>query len=433
MTDLREAAEPAAVIEAYYEAGWTDGLPVVPPSDASVAAMLAAAGLHGHEVLGEIPGRNVEVVAEKAAINAVMAGCRPEYMPVVVAAVKGLCAPAFAYHGPASSTGGSAIVLVVHGPIGRRLGINAGNNAFGQGHRPNATIGRAVRLCMMNVMNTRPGLLDRATLGHPGKYTFCFAEHELDHPWQPLHTTRGFAADDSTVTVYASNSLNQVYNQLAATPEPLLLCFADALGNMGSPNLRGFNETLVPYDGRDTDGYDIKDHELAELILNPTQARERLCGGIYKTVEPTNPLGLLQEALVLSLNAEPLEKRIRIEGQKTGKVTALDLSGQIQQALAAGVINEGEADFLREYDRKVMNLINVDDFAPHELDIEPMSMMIHSDTLTDQDVEAAAPSGDVEAAAQSEDAEAGDQPEGAEAAAQSEDAEAADQAEDAAR
>jgi hypothetical protein len=253
MSEIEEAADPAALIEAYYDAGWTDGLPVVPPSDASLAAMLAAAGLQGHEVLGEIPGRNTEVVAEKAAINAVMAGCRPEYMPVVVAAVKSLCAPAFAYHGPASSTGGSAMVLVVNGPIARRLGINSGNNAFGQGHRPNATIGRAVRLIMMNVMNTRPGFLDRATLGTPGKYAFCFAEHEDDHPWEPLHVWRGLGRGDSAVTLIASNSLYQVYNQLAATPEPLLLCFADALCNMGAPNLRGFNEALIVFAGEHAD------------------------------------------------------------------------------------------------------------------------------------------------------------------------------------
>ena len=249
MSKIEAAADPAALIEAYYDAGWTDGLPVVPPSDASIAAMLAGARLHGDEILGEIPGRNTVVVADKAAINAVMAGCRPEYMPVVVAAVKSLCAPAFAYHGPASSTGGSAMVLVVSGPIARRLGINGGNNAFGQGHRPNATIGRAVRLIMMNVMNTRPGLLDRATLGTPGKYAFCFAEHEDDHPWEPLHVARGLALEDSAVTLIASNSLYQVYNQLAARPEPLLLCFADALCNMGAPNLRGFNEALVVFAG----------------------------------------------------------------------------------------------------------------------------------------------------------------------------------------
>jgi hypothetical protein len=241
--------DPAALVEAYYERGWTDGLPVVPPSEKSIAATLDAAGLRTDAVIGEIAGRNTVVTAGKVAINTVMAGCRPDYMPVVVAAIRSLCHPDFAYHGPASSTGGSAMVLVVNGPITRRLGINGGNNAFGQGWRPNATIGRAVRLTMMNVMQTRPGLLDRATLGTPGKYTFCFAENEDESPWPPLHVERGFAREQSTVTVYASNSLYQVFNQLAATPEPLLLCFADALSTLGAPNIRGFNQSLIVFAG----------------------------------------------------------------------------------------------------------------------------------------------------------------------------------------
>ncbi len=241
--------DPAELIEAYYARGWTDGLPVVPPTEKSVAEMLSGAGLRAEDAIGEVPDRNVVVTAGKLAINAVLAGCRPEYLPVVVAAIRGLCHPDFAYHGPASSTGGSAIVLIVNGPIARTLGVNSGNNVFGQGVRANATIGRAVRLVMMNVMNTRPGLLDRAALGTPGKYSFCFAENEEGHPWEPLHVERGFRPDQSAVTVYASNSLCQVYNQLASKPEPLLLCFADALCNLGSPNLRGHNQSLIVFAG----------------------------------------------------------------------------------------------------------------------------------------------------------------------------------------
>jgi hypothetical protein len=244
MSEIDQATDPAAMIEAYYDAGWTDGLPVVPPSDASIAAMLAGAKLRGDEVIGEIHGRNAVVTAESLAINAVMAGCRPEYTPVVVAAVKSLCHPDFAYHGPASSTGGSAMVLIVTGPIAAELGINSGHNAFGQGHRANATIGRAVRLIMMNALNTKPGFFDRATFGNPGKYSFCFAERE-DTPWEPFHVSRGFGAEESTLTLYASNSLQQVYNQLAATPEAILRCYADALYNLGSPNVYGFNQSLV--------------------------------------------------------------------------------------------------------------------------------------------------------------------------------------------
>src|SRR5262245_56084492 len=245
--------DPASLIEAYFERGWTDGLPVVPPTEKSVAEMLAGGALRGDEVLGEIAGRNTVVVADKVAINAVLAGCRPEYMPVVVAAIRGLCHADFAYHGPASGTGGSAMALIVSGPVADRMGLNAGNNALGQGWRPNATIGRAVRLVMMNVMQTRPGLLDRATLGNPGKYSLCFAENEEDQPWEPLHVERGFRPEQSTVTVYASNSLYQVYNQLAATPEPLLRCFADALANLGIPNMKGFNQALLVFAGEHTE------------------------------------------------------------------------------------------------------------------------------------------------------------------------------------
>ncbi len=241
--------DPSELIEVCYQRGWTDGLPVVPPTRKAVDAMLAGAGLSGAELIGEVGDRNTRVTADKVAINAVMAGCRPEYLPVVVAALEGLCHPDFAYHGPASSTGGSAMVLIINGPVARRLGINSGNNAFGQGTRANATIGRAVRLTMMNVMQTKPGLLDRATLGNPGKYAFCFAENEEEHPWEPLHVERGFRPEQSTVTVYASNSLYQVYNQLAAEPEPLLRCFADALGNLGVSNMRGFSQSLLVFAG----------------------------------------------------------------------------------------------------------------------------------------------------------------------------------------
>ena len=240
-----DPAEAAAWVEFYYQQGWSDGLPLVPPTEESVRAMLEAGQVKAEESLGTIAERNVTIPAEKVAINAVMAGCLPEYFPVVLAAVRGLCRPEFHYHNPATSTGGSALTLIVNGPIGPALGINATHNAFGPGFRPNATIGRALRLVMLNVLNTRPGLLDKATLGSPGKYAFCFAENEENHPWQPLHVERGFRPEDSTVTLYASNTLMGVYNQLASTPEPLLLEFADAVCNLASPNVYGFNQSLL--------------------------------------------------------------------------------------------------------------------------------------------------------------------------------------------
>lgn len=240
-----DPAEAAAWVEFYYRQGWSDGLPLVPPTEGSVRDMLSAGGVGKDDVIGRIAERNIGIRAEKVAINAVMSGCLAEYFPVLLAAVRCLCRTEFHYHNPATSTGGSALMLIVNGPIGPRLGINATHNAFGPGFRANATIGRALRLVMLNVLNTRPGLLDKATLGSPGKYTFCFAENEIDHPWQPLHVERGFHAYDSTVTLYASNTLVGVYNQLASRPEPLLWEFADAVCNLATPNVYGFNQTLI--------------------------------------------------------------------------------------------------------------------------------------------------------------------------------------------
>jgi len=247
--------DAASLIEAYYERGWTDGLPVVPPTEGSVGDMLAAAGLRGGEVIGEIADRNARVTADKVAINAVLAGCRPEYMPVVVAAVKGLCHPDYHYHGPATSTGGATAMLIVNGPIAAKIGMNSRDNVFGPGNRANATIGRSVRLIMMNALNTRPGTLDRSTLGFGGKYTACIAENEVESPWEPLHVERGFRREDSTVTVFAAEAHIQVYNQLSREPEQLCVTMADAMANLGTMNIMGQSQMAVVWAGEHADTF----------------------------------------------------------------------------------------------------------------------------------------------------------------------------------
>jgi hypothetical protein len=209
-------------MELCYTNGWTDGLPVVPPTAERIAAMLDAAALEPDRQLSFIENRQVSVTAEKVAINAVMAGCKAEYMPVVVAAVEALADPKYGYHGPATSTGGSAVFMVVNGPLARKLDINNGDNLFGPGWRANATIGRAIRLVMRNVIGTLPGELDRSSLGHAGKYTYCIAENEEDSPWPPFHTTRGFRAEQNVVTIFAAYAPHQYANRLSATPEGVL-------------------------------------------------------------------------------------------------------------------------------------------------------------------------------------------------------------------
>lgn len=153
-------------------------------------ACLDAARLRPDAVVGVEPVRRRRITAEKVAIAAVMAGCRPEYMPVVLAVVRAMCAPEFGLHGATASTGGSAPFIVVNGPVRHALGMNATHNALANGGRANATIGRTARLLILNVLGGVPGRLDRSTLGHPGKFTFCVAEDEDDSPWAPLAAER---------------------------------------------------------------------------------------------------------------------------------------------------------------------------------------------------------------------------------------------------
>ncbi len=214
--------DPGGAMELCYTNGWTDGLPVVPPTAERVAAMLEAGGVAPQQQLAFIENRQISVTAEKVAINAVMAGCKAEYMPVIVATVEALADPLYGYHGPATSTGGSAVFMLVNGPIARALNINSGDNLFGPGWRANATIGRAVRLVMRNVIGTLPGELDRSSLGHAGKYTYCIAENETDSPWPAFHTTRGFRPEQNAVTIFAAYAPHQYANRLSATAEGVL-------------------------------------------------------------------------------------------------------------------------------------------------------------------------------------------------------------------
>src|SRR6266571_8078360 len=196
--------------------------PIVPPTEERVREFLVEAGLQPGHIIGTEPVRRRQITAEKVAINAVMAGCLPEYLPVVVAAVEAMCQEEFCLHGSTASTGGSAQFVVVNGPVRRAIGMNATHNLLGNGSRANATIGRALRLIVINALGGIPGTLDRSTLGHAGKFTYCIAEDEEDSPWQPLAQERGVPEGVSAVTVLAVESLRQVMNEW--TDEPAELC-----------------------------------------------------------------------------------------------------------------------------------------------------------------------------------------------------------------
>ena len=224
-----EVADAVEANELYQRNGWTDGLPIVAPTEEAVARFLAAAKLGAADVIGVEPVRRRSITAEKVAIAAVMAGCLPEYMPVVVATIKAMCQPEYALHGSTASTGGSAPFIVVNGPVRLAIGMNTTHNALANASRANATIGRSVRLILLNVLGGIPGQLDRSTLGHPGKFTFCVAEDEEDSMWLPLSVERGVPAGASAVTALQVESPHQIMNEWTHDPKEILDTYAAAM------------------------------------------------------------------------------------------------------------------------------------------------------------------------------------------------------------
>jgi hypothetical protein len=202
----RSADEIVELHEALFDSGWTDGLPVVPPTRSRVSEFIAASGLPADHVVASVPPFDKDATVEKIAANAVMAGCLPEYMPVVIASLRAAVGPKLNLRGMQCSTQISTPLQIVNGPVRKTLDFNCSSGVFGPGWRANATVGRALKLVLVNIGGAKPGLIDKATFAHPGKFTFCIAENEEESPWEPLHVEYGFSRDDSTVTVYASEA-----------------------------------------------------------------------------------------------------------------------------------------------------------------------------------------------------------------------------------
>ena len=238
------ADDPEAIFALFTREGWTDGLPIVPPTAARVAEMLASTDLEAGTSLGPMAPRWGEATITKIAVNAVMAGCKPEYFPVVVTAVKAILARAFNLYGVQGTTNPASPVLIVNGPIARELDINAGGNLFGPGFRANATIGRAIRLVMTTIGGGVPQQADKSTLGNPAKYTCCFAEHEAASPWAPLHVERGFDAATSTVTAFGGAAPANIIEK-SKTAVEMLETIARAMAVSGSNNMFMSHEALL--------------------------------------------------------------------------------------------------------------------------------------------------------------------------------------------
>ncbi len=240
-----DVGESDDVFEFMFDQGLTDGLPVIPPTPERVMRMLSGTKRDAQELVAVVPPNLAPVTVEKIAINAVMAGCKPEYLPVVIAVIEAVTTEQFNMHGVLATTHFPTPVIIVNGPIRDRIGMNYKMNVLGQGNRANATIGRAVQLVVRNIGGGRPGEVDRAALGQPGKYTFCFAEFEERSKWDPLHVERGFAKEQSTVTVYAGGAPNGIIDQLSRNAKSLATSYGRALAAAGHPKHYGHGEIVV--------------------------------------------------------------------------------------------------------------------------------------------------------------------------------------------
>jgi hypothetical protein len=282
-----EVPDSSAAIQDYYEErGWTDGLPVVPATEEGVLEMLGTFGQDPSHVLGVIQPRNAPVTLEKIAVNAVMAGCRPEHFPVVIATVRAILQPEFNVAGCQATSGGAAPVIIVNGPLARQLHINADSGCFGPGYRANAVIGRALRLVIRNMAGLIPGEMDKATLSTPGRYSFCFAENEARSPWAPRHVELGFAASASTVTLSAVRAVYPVMETTVATGNEVLQTLVEAIKTVGVANYyqigAGAQLTLIvcPEHAAEMDAAGLSKSDVRESIYQQARMPMRRLKGI---------------------------------------------------------------------------------------------------------------------------------------------------------
>ncbi len=271
---IGRARMTADEFEVWFDKGVTDGLPVVPPTRERVERMLAGTRRSRDELVGDMPPNYGRLTVEKAAINAVMAGCRPEFLPVLLAAAECACDPAFNLHGMSGSTHFAAPLIVVNGPVRARIGLNCGFGVFGPGHRANATIGRALRLLMINIGGARPGETSMSTFGHPGRYTYCIGEHEEASPWPPYHAGRGLAPGASAVTLFAGEAPHGISDHASRTARELAGSLGWSMAGLwNSKHFPLYSHTML-----------VVGPEHARTFADAGWTKERLAGHLYATV-----------------------------------------------------------------------------------------------------------------------------------------------------
>jgi len=329
--------------EALFARGVTDGLPVVHPTEERVLRMLSGTRRDPQETVALVPPNLAPATVEKIAINAVMAGCLPEYLPVVLAAVEAACTDAFNMHGVLATTYPAAPLLVVNGPIRARIRMNSGLNALGQGNRANATIGRALNLVVRNLGGGRPGEVDRATLGQPGKFTYCLAENEEENPWSPLHVERGFTPGDSTVTLFAAEAPRVIVDQTSRTARGVCTSLGLAMQSVAHPRWGGYGDVFlvlspehvqtIARDGWSKDDVRARIQEVTSRPLSELLADEDCREGVpAKLAAGSDPA-----TVRLSKFRDPAKIHVVVAGGPAGKFSAV-IGGWVQGPMGSEIV-----------------------------------------------------------------------------------------------
>lgn len=325
--------------EFMFEQGFSDGLPVVPPTPDRVTKMLAGTQRQPQEIVAIMPPNMAKVTVEKIAINAVLAGCKSEYLPIVITAVEAVCTDDFNIHGVMATTMGATPVMIVNGPIRHHIGMNMGLGALGQGNRANATIGRALRLIIRNLGGAVPGGTERSTFGNPMKFTMCFAEWEEKSYWDPLQVDQGFHASESTVTVLAmSGGPNLIVDETATTGEALAHTLGEATTTMLNSKAYGFSNCLIvvsPEHAETLARDHISKHQLRQCIhlASEKTVAELVSGSGFSPEQKTHYQGL-GEATRLSKFGSDTDINIVVAGSTAGKCTAF-FHGWLPQSIGS--------------------------------------------------------------------------------------------------
>ena len=312
LSDLLEAPDASletqddfiAINALYMEKGWGDGLPLIPPTEARVAAMLEYCDRPWNEPVAKIAPRYGEATPLRLAANAVMAGCKPEYFPLIVLAVEAMCDEAFNLYGIQATTHMVSPLVIVNGPVAKELGMNSGHNAFGPGTHSNATIGRAIRLILLNIGGAIPGLGDMSTFGGPNKYSYCVAENEDANPWEPLHVERGFPKEASCVTVVGGECPHNVNDHESISGLGILTTLA---GTMIST---GINDIYYP--------------EATPLIVMGPEHAATIANDGYSKKDVKQFLAAHAKIPLGTFSKENIERRFRVAFASTYKTAGLD-------------------------------------------------------------------------------------------------------------